>query len=108
MKQVVYDHIELTAQGTDSRVDNIVIWQGGHGWLVVNSFSIGAGSPRLEITEQAADNFSAVTPPDIPTPITAPGLYPFFAPKGTIINVSVVVPVGAALISGGVQFLGDA
>ncbi len=110
MKQVVFHFLDIGAQSIDSRVENVVVWQGGHGWLVIPNFNIGAGDPRMDVAEQPVASMDFFPSVDIPTPITAsgPAVHPFYAPKGVLLKFTVVVAPGQRLSLSDVHLLGDA
>jgi hypothetical protein len=109
MKQVVFEFFDTGAQSIDSRVVSNVIWQGGHGWLVIPNFNVGAGSPRMDV-EVIVEGISPIPSVDIPTPINAsgPAIHPFYAPKGAVLRFSAVVAPGERLVLTNVYLLGDA
>lgn len=93
MKQLIFDQGTFSGGATaSSYITGKAIWPGGNGWLVVGTFTQVSGTPSM-LAYATVDG--ATTSQDLVTsPITAAGIYPFFAPKDAIITCQINANVG--------------
>lgn len=107
MKQPLFDSGNISGGVTGGGVDASIEWQGGHGWLIVGSFTQVSGTPSMSVTVLIG-GIGSTPMPDIASPVVAPGIYPFHAPAGALISAAITVPAGDQVSFGSIDLFGDA
>lgn len=106
MKQLILDQGNFSGGTSGAYVLGKAIWQGGNGWIVVGTFTQVSGAPSMLVN---ATVDGATTSQDlVSSPVTAAGIYPFFAPKDAIISFQINANTGEQVSFQGIFLQGDA
>lgn len=99
--QKAYPVFDGAEPAVGSQLKGFLNWPGGRGWLQVSGTFVGSSAvvSLNAIANMGVLGAASVSPlPDLPTGISAAGVYPFEAPEGTMVFSSPAIAVGDILV----------